>query len=78
MTRRKAVAKPRARLGAWGAAGLVTVAPAAMLSGGDRVAHAVESLDGSAWLWSRTAGEVGLLDEVLAETPVPGPHENRR
>ncbi|MEO3828167.1 hypothetical protein [Actinomadura sp. B10D3] len=62
----------RSRLGGWGAAGLAVVALAGTLLGGGRVGQAVESFDGSAWLWSRTAGEVDRVN------PDSGKVEQRR
>lgn len=62
----------RSRGGWWGAAALVTVLLLATLLGGGRVGLAVAATDGSAWLWSRTAGEV---DRV---SPDSGKVEQRR
>ncbi|SFQ41065.1 hypothetical protein K8Z49_27465 [Actinomadura madurae] len=72
MARGRTEAKGRSRLGGWGAAGLAVVALAATLFGGGRVGQAVESFDGSAWLWSRTAGEVDRVN------PDSGKVEQRR
>ncbi|NDU74191.1 hypothetical protein GWI34_16340 [Actinomadura sp. DSM 109109] len=62
----------RARGGWWGAAALVTVLLLATLLGGGRVGLAVAASDGSAWLWSRTAGEVDRVN------PDSGRVEQRR
>ncbi|MGP4027381.1 hypothetical protein [Actinomadura sp. 3N407] len=52
----------RARIGGWVTAALVTLALSATLLGGGRIGHATAATDGSAWLWSRTAGEVGRVN----------------
>ncbi|TDC41197.1 hypothetical protein E1281_37610, partial [Actinomadura sp. KC345] len=51
---------------------LITLALVATLLGGGRIGHATQASDGSAWLWSRTAGEVGRVD------PDSGRVERRR
>lgn len=72
MARGKTGAKARARLGGWGTAVLAAVALVATLLGGGRVGQATESFDGSAWLWSRAAGEVDRVN------PDSGKVEQRR
>ncbi|MWA07042.1 hypothetical protein F8568_043235 [Actinomadura sp. LD22] len=68
----KPAPKGRARIGGWGAAALITLALAATLLGGGQIGHATEASDGSAWLWSRTAGEVARVN------PDSGQVEQRR
>ncbi|GAA2265862.1 hypothetical protein GCM10010402_22040 [Actinomadura luteofluorescens] len=69
----------RARSGWWAAAVLATVLLLATLMGGGRVGLAVAAADGSAWLWSRSAGEVdrvnpdsGKVDQRRAVTDSRG------
>src|SRR5690349_17813090 len=62
----------RSRVGWWAAAALVTVLLLATMLGGGRVGLAVAATDGSAWLWSRTAGEVDRVN------PDSGRVEQRR
>ncbi|KAB2388860.1 hypothetical protein [Actinomadura montaniterrae] len=68
----KPAPKARARIGGWGAAALITLALAATLLGSGQIGHATEASDGSAWLWSRTAGEVARVN------PDSGQVEQRR
>ncbi|MFB4319810.1 hypothetical protein [Actinomadura sp. 21ATH] len=62
MTRGRTAANARARIGGWSAAVLITLALVATLLGGGRIGHATEASDGSAWLWSRTQGEVAKVN----------------
>ncbi|WP_329098046.1 hypothetical protein OG979_20705 [Actinomadura citrea] len=71
-SRKKGAEMVRARGGWWAAAALVTVLLLATLLGGGRVGLAVAATDGSAWLWSRTAGEVDRVN------PDSGRVEQRR
>ncbi|MEU9845051.1 hypothetical protein AB0C69_38235 [Actinomadura sp. NPDC048032] len=68
----KGVEMARSRVGWWAAAALVTVLLLATMLGGGRVGLAVAATDGSAWLWSRTAGEVDRVN------PDSGRVEQRR
>lgn len=69
---KKSAETARSRVGWWTAAALVTVLLLATLLGGGRVGLAVAATDGSAWLWSRTAGEVDRVN------PDSGRVEQRR
>ena len=62
MARGRTAANTRARVGGWGMAVLTTAALAATLLGGGRIGHATQASDGSSWLWSRMAGEVGRVN----------------
>jgi hypothetical protein len=52
----------RARVGGWAAAVLIPLALLATLLGGGQIGHATAASDGSSWLWSRAAGEVGRVN----------------
>ncbi|MEU5994547.1 hypothetical protein ABZ806_36710 [Spirillospora sp. NPDC047418] len=73
--------KARVRVGGWGTAILVIVALAATLLGSGRLGYALESSDGSAWLWSRMTGEAALVDpdngQIQRRRPVPGARGHR-
>ncbi|MBE1532858.1 hypothetical protein [Actinomadura algeriensis] len=62
----------RGRAGGWAPAALAVLSLLATLLGGGRVGHATAAVDGSAWLWSRAAGEARLVD------PDSGRVERRR
>jgi hypothetical protein len=69
------------RVGGWGAAALVVVALAATLLGSGRIGYALESSDGSAWLWSRMTGEAALVapdnGQIQRRRAVPGARGHR-
>ncbi|MBO2456319.1 hypothetical protein [Actinomadura violacea] len=60
--REKASGLVRARGGWWAAALLATALLMATLLGGGRAGLAIAASDGSAWLWSRSAGEVDRVN----------------
>ncbi|GAA0250448.1 hypothetical protein GCM10009527_053510 [Actinomadura nitritigenes] len=72
MGRKKVAAAMRARAGWWAAAVLLSAALLATLLGGGRAGLAIAASDGSAWLWSRSAGEVDRVN------PDSGKVEQRR
>src|SRR5690242_15908302 len=72
MGRKKVAAAMRARAGWWAAALLLSAALVATLLGGGRAGLAIAASDGSAWLWSRSAGEVDRVN------PDSGKVEQRR
>jgi hypothetical protein len=72
MGRKKVAAAMRARAGWWAAALLLSAALVATLLGGGRAGLAIAASDGSAWLWSRSAGEVDRVN------PDNGKVEQRR
>ncbi|WP_433241162.1 hypothetical protein [Actinomadura nitritigenes] len=72
MGRKKVAAAMRARAGWWAAALVLSAALVATLLGGGRSGLAIAASDGSAWLWSRTAGEVDRVN------PDSGKVEQRR
>ncbi|WP_433462074.1 hypothetical protein [Spirillospora sp. CA-128828] len=79
--RAKTAVSARARVGGWATAALITLALLATLLGGGRAGHATVAADGSAWLWSRTTGEVGRVNpdngRVERTRNVPGSRGHR-